>query len=236
VRDPVTGTSATYSYTAATGFTFVSGTGGTSATVPVEITVATGASNTAQYETIVDLPAVPQLQGFPVPITAFIDTGNDGSPAGDPSNITIDRLYTNYLSLVKEARMLESDGITPVAGAAGVFTTDQVALGTAATPGRVIEYRITYQNISTTGGTNNVLLPANNLVITEDGIAGTNNWFTFTFDPKFPTTAGVGSAVDPNGSIAVTTSGSDIREYRDTIVTVVPGAAPGTFIFQRKIR
>ncbi len=234
ITDPATSTSATYNYTSAGGFTFESGTGGTSATVPVRITIPGG--GTAPYQVVVDLPSAPQLTGFPVSITAFVDTNNDGSPANDPSNITIDRLYTNYVSLVKEARILEATG-TGVLGPAGTFTTVQADLSAAATPGRIIEYRITYQNISIGGGTNNVLLPATNLVITENGSAGSNNWSATTLDPKYPAIA-VGSATDPNGTIAVTTGGTpaDIQEYRNTVLSVPPGATAGTFTFQRKIK
>jgi hypothetical protein len=240
ITDPVTTTSATYNYTSADGFAFfafVSGTGGTSATVPVRLTIAGGA--TANYQVTVDLPAAPQFQGFPVPVTAFVDVNNDGLPAAEPSNTTIDRLYTNYVTLDKAARMLEANGL-PVAGAAGNFTTVQADLSAAASPGRVIEYRITYKNISTSGGTNNVTLPANNLVITENGTTtanNTNNWFAATLDSKFPGIA-VGSAIDAGGTITVLTSGTptDIEEYKDTIATVAPASAGGTFTFQRKIK
>jgi hypothetical protein len=235
ITDPATGTSATYTYNAATGFTFVSGTGGTTATNPVKLTVTAGAN--ANYTLTVDLPGnVPQLTEYPVPVTAFVDTNGDGNPTGDPSNTTIDYLYTNYLSLLKEARVLEADGTTAVAGAAGTFGVDQAALTAAAIPGRVIEYRITYRNLSRSGGTNTVTLPANNLVITEDGSAGTNNWAASTIDPKYPATA-TGSAVDPLGVITVTTGGTptDIQSYVDTVGTVAPGAT-GNFTFQRKIK
>ncbi len=239
ITNPVSG-SATYNYTSAGGFAFVSGTAGTggvtpTATSPVKLTIAAGA--TADYQVTVDLPAAPQFQGFPVPVTAFVDVNGDGSPTGDPSNTTIDRLYTNYLTLDKEARILEVDGVTPVTGAAGTFTKVQADLSAAASPGRVIEYRITYKNISTSGGTNNVTLPANSLVITENGSTGTNTWFGPTLDPKFPGTA-TGSATDAGGAITVTTSGTptDIQEYKDTVTSVAPGSAGGTFIFQRKIK
>ncbi len=231
ITDPVTTTSATYNYTSAGGFAFVSGTGGTSATIPVRLTIAGGA--TANYQVTVDLPAAPQFQGFPVPVTAFVDVNNDGLPAGEPSNTTIDRLYTNYVTLNKDARILDTDGTTPVTA----FTTVSATLNAAATPGRVIEYRIVYKNISTAGGTNNVTLPANNLVITEDGSTAPNNWFTTTLDTKFATTGGVGSAIDAGGTITVTTSGTptDIQVYKDTITSVAPASAGGTFTFQRKI-
>jgi hypothetical protein len=75
---------AIYTYTAAGGFVFASGTG-TSATNPVKLTVAGGA--TANYTVTVDLPAATQLVGYPVPITAFIDqNGNGIADVSEPSD------------------------------------------------------------------------------------------------------------------------------------------------------
>lgn len=225
ITDPVTNTSVVYTYTAAGGFT-------TTAPDPVRITVPAGGN--ANYTVTVDLPAAPQLVGYPVPITAFVDKDNDDLvDADEPGNITIDRVYTNYLKLEKKARILEANG-TPVAGA-GTFTTDQTALGAAATPGRIIEYQITYTNISTSGGTNSVILPANDLVITEDGNAGNNTWFATTTDPAYPTTGGNGSAVGSKGTINVTPNSGDIEIYTNSIPTVAP-QGNGTFTFQRKIK
>jgi hypothetical protein len=233
---------ATYEYNGTT-FVFDSGTGGTSATVPVRLTIPAG--GTANYQTIVDLPGstadVPVLQfkSYPVPIVAFIDGGStpNGLPdTTEPSNITIDRLYTNYLQLYKEARMLEATGL-PVTGTAGSFGIDPTALSAAATPGRIIEYRITYRNVSSTGGTGSALLPANNLVITENGSAGSNTWGTTTLDPKYPAQA-IGSAIDTLGtigSIAVTSTPLNITEYKSTVSSVGPGIT-GYFIFQRQIK
>jgi hypothetical protein len=164
---------------------------------------------------------------------------------GDPSNITIDRLYTNYLSLDKKARILEdadnnpTTPPTPVAGNAGTFTTVQADLSAAATPGRIIEYQITYKNVSTAGGTNSVILPANNLVITESGIpvagVSANNWFGVTTDPKYPTPA-IGTGADSaTGTIAVTVVSGDIQVYTDTITSLAPGGT-GILTFQRKIK
>jgi hypothetical protein len=237
ITNPATGMSATYNYTATDGFVFVSGTGGTSKDNPVDLTVPGGGN--VNYTVTVNLPdGVAQLTEFPIPIVAFVDTANDGSPTGDPSNTTIDYLYTSYLSLIKEARVLEADGTTTVAGPAGTFGTNQAALTAAALPGRVIEYRITYRNLARTAGSgiNNVTLPANNLVITENGSAGTNNWAASTIDPDYPAQAN-GSADDPNGSIAVTVGGTptDIQTYTDTVATVAPGTT-GSFTFQRKIK
>jgi hypothetical protein len=219
-------------------FTAAGSTAGLSATNPIKLTVAAGLTpaTSPSYSVIVDLPTgTPQLKGFPVPVTAFVDANKTGLPTGNPSNITIDRLYTNYLSLDKKARILLPDGVTPVTGPAGTFTTVQADLSAAATPGNIIEYQITYKNISTAGGTNSVTLPANNLVITENGSTGGNTWFGVTVDPKYPTPA-TGTGTDAAGTISVTVSGADIQEYKDTITTVAPGTAGGTLTFQRKIK
>jgi hypothetical protein len=229
------GNTAKYIYTKANGFTFDSGTGGTSATNPIKVTVAAG--DVANYEVIVDLPAAPQLQGFPVPITAFVDVNNDGKPAGEPSNITIDRVYTNYLKLEKKARLLEADGKTLVFPTTDkTYTTDQTALSASAKPGRIIEYQITYTNISTTGGTDSVILNAKELVITENGSTGSNTWFSTTLDSKYPTLA-IGSAEGTSVTVTTATNGTatDIQEYNDAIANVAPGEK-GTFTFQRKIK
>jgi hypothetical protein len=241
---------ATYTYDS-NKFDFTSGTGGSTSTGPVQLTVPAGGSIT--YQTIIDLPnGVDQFKPFPVPIAAFIDAGGasaNGFPdANELTNITIDRLYTNYLKLFKEARMLEKDGITPVAGIAGLFSTEQptvsataieAALSAAAIPGRIIEYRITYRNISGDGGSGNILLPANNLIITENGSAGSNTWGQYTLDPTYPTPA-TGSAINALKTvigIEVTIGGSpiNITEYRYK-VTAVPPQGTSFFIFQRQIK
>jgi hypothetical protein len=232
LTDPVTGNTALYNYTAATGFTFVSGTG-TTATQPLSLTVPSGGN--ANYTTTIDLPKdVAQLQEFPVSVTAFVDLNNDGKPTNEPSNITIDRLYTNYVSLLKEARILEADGTTEVVP----FTTLQASLSPAATPGRILEYRITYKNIATPAAGTSTSLAANSLVISEQGTSALgNNWATTTIDPKYPTNP-LGSATDSTtGVIIVTTGGtpSNITAYQDTVPSVPPGST-GTFIFQRQIK
>jgi hypothetical protein len=226
---------AVYTYNAGV-FTFEPiGSVGTTATSPVQLNVPAGATNTANYTTTIDLPGgVAQLQEFPVTVTAFIDVNNDGNPANEPSNATIDRLYTNYVSLLKEARILEADGTTEVVP----FTTLQATLSPAATPGRILEYRITYKNIATPAAGTSTSLAANTLVISEQGTSALgNNWATSTIDPKYPANP-LGSATDSTtGTIVVTTGGTpiDITAYQDTVPAVAPGVT-GTFIFQRKIK
>lgn len=228
ITDSATGgQTASYTYT---GGKFVPDTG-TTAPVKIMVSVVDPTDPTkgvAQYTVKVDLPGAPQFTGYSVPITAFVDVNKDGLPANEPSNITIDRVYTNYLKLEKKARILESDGTTEVVG----FTTNQATLSPAATPGRIIEYQITYTNVSTGGGTNSVILPAKSLVITEDGTAGKNSWFSLTTDPKYPGTP-KGSAT-PDTTTTVTVDGSNIKIYTNSPGDIAPQGT-GTFTFQRKI-
>jgi hypothetical protein len=236
ITDSATGgQTASYSYT---GGKFVPDSG---TTAPVKIMVPGADTNdatkgVAQYTVKVDLPSAPQFTGYSVPITAFIDVNKDGLPAGEPSNITIDRVYTNYLKLEKKARILDSSGndLTGTEAAASIFTSDQNTLSPAATPGRIIEYQITYENVSTApgSGTNNIILPAKSLVITEDGTTGNNTWFNLTTDPQYPGNA-KGSAI-PDTTTTVTDDGGNIKIYTNTPGDVAP-KGNGVFTFRRKI-
>jgi hypothetical protein len=131
--------------------------------------------------------------------------------ANTPSanNKTIDRLYTGFVRLDKASSVSNGTG---VGGA-----TDPV-------PGAVITYTITYTNVSSSNGDANcVKLTASNVVITEDGAAGTNNWSTYTTNSGSPSDSGSGTAVIVNAS-----------KYTDTIATLAAGAS-GVFTFKRSI-
>ena len=126
------------------------------------------------------------------------------------TNDTIDRVYTGFLSLGKSSRVLDAPN------------------GSVAqpVPGNYIEYTITYQNIASANVAGNPNLTASNVVITENGSAGTNNWASFTDYV-------LNSAVDPGGVIAGNSAGS--TNLTDTVATVAPQAS-GTFKFTVKIR
>ncbi|TAE55931.1 MAG: hypothetical protein EAZ76_08570 [Nostocales cyanobacterium] len=207
------GNSATYTYN---GTTF-SLTSGTAISIP---NVAAGA--TIDYQVSVDLPGGTPLstdieRGFPVPITAAIDTNGDNTP--DASNITIDRVYTGFLKLVKFSRILQGTG--PAVGAdQDNFETTPAVNGFDPNPnvadvlrtpqtGNIIEYQIRYKNISEgngASGSNNVLLQVNNLVITENGtIAGSSNWALDQDNNNIIDTSNVpNSATDSGGSATIT--------------------------------
>ncbi len=124
-------------------------------------------------------------------------------------NRTIDRLYTGFVRLDKAYTVANATGV----GAA----TDPV-------PGAVITYTITYTNVSSSNGDANcVKLTANNLVITENGLAAPNNWGTYTTNSGSPSDSGSGTVVTVSATA-----------YTDTVASVAPGAA-GVFTFKRSI-
>jgi hypothetical protein len=133
------------------------------------------------------------------------------TPAND--NDTIDRLYTGFIRLTKTAVVTNETGkgesIDPV-------------------PGAVITFSVAYVNIASTGGTNCVTLNASNLVITEDGAAGSNNWATYTSHV-------VSSATDSRSGTITGNASTASGLLTDTVASLLAGQS-GTFSFQRLIK
>ena len=169
-------------------------------------TISVAYNATANYQVVVSLPVgKPVLTGYSTVIRAT--SGIDNTQV----NNTIDRLFTGFIKLEKSVSVSNSD-LTK--GSA----TDPV-------PGAVLTYSIVYTNVATSvGGAGSVKLTANNLVITENGGAGGNNWATYTSQNGTPT--------DPGGSIVV--NGPPVTSITDTVATIAAGAT-GTFTFKRTI-
>ncbi|WP_448267304.1 beta strand repeat-containing protein [Nostoc sp. DSM 114159] len=243
-------------------YTYNNGVFSTTGTVITIPNVAPGAS--INYGVEVDLPPGTQLstdisKGFPVPIIASIDnyttdtngdgikdTGNDNT--FDSSNITIDRVYTGFLKLLKMSRVLQGTGPV-VQGNDSTFSIDPKK----PSPGNIIEYRIQYTNISDPqSGTGNVILNANKVVITEDGTKSPNNWaLDNDASGQIDTSNIVGSAKD-SGSATIqffsgnpatnsgidqtgTTANTDVAKYIDTVTGTIAPGIQRTFTFQRKV-
>ncbi len=249
--------SATYTYNAGT-FTLNSSTLPLVGGQPQPITITSFApGQTVSYGVEVNLPTGTALstdinKGFPVPVLASIDTtpGAGGAPTGTPeaSNVTIDRVYTGFLKMLKESRVLAGTG-PAVAGTDGTFSTTQKKPA----PGNILEYRITYNNISEAqSGTGNIVLTAANVVINEDGTAGGNNWaLDNDANGQIDTSNIIGTAADSGTSTITffsgnpaTTSGNDqtgttvttdVTKYVDTVTGSVAPGQSRTFGFQRKV-
>ncbi len=194
------------------------------------------------YTVTVDLPnGTEQLipGGVSIPIIAFPDddpTGTPGYTGETTNNITIDRLYTGFMSLLKEARVLD---------AAGVLKGPDFSINptTNAAPGEFIEYRITYENISQAlTGPGSITLTANDFIILEDGNAGGNTWASVTTHQagatasdgsiRYFTTSG--SAAPAATSPTNPASGTPIEKYENEVTSVVPQDT-GTFQFRRVV-
>ena len=227
------GNSAVYQYsqTAPIPFTLISGN-------PISPDVATGATGTVNYGVEVDLPAGTKLStdtlpdytgdtewGYPVPITATI---------GNATNITIDRVYTGFLQLLKFSQILKGTG-PDVIGNQGNYNTTPAYTNPATglvidpnpavadeartpSPGNIIQYDIRYKNISTAQGTgtNNVILQAQNVVITEDGTLSTvpgdgkNNWAKDNDSDGIIDTSNMASATTATITVGTTTSNTTV--------------------------
>jgi len=251
-----------YSQTAAIPFTLITGT---------QISIPNVAANgTVNYGVEVDLPAGTKLStdtlpdytgdtewGYPVPITATI---------GNATNITIDRVYTGFLQLLKFSQILLGTGPAVIGNQGSYNSTpaytnpatglvidpDPTVADEARTPspGNIIQYEIRYKNISTSQGTGtgNVILNAQNVVITEDGTLSTvpgdgkNNWAKDNdSDGIIDTSNVIGTATaitttfTPNGDISGATPATDVTKYVNSPTTSIAPQTSGTFTFQRKL-
>ncbi len=249
-------TNATYTYNATTGvFTFTGGSG----TTAVRINNLP-AGQSVNYTVNVTLPAGTALStdertagvlngGYPVPVVAFSDTGTvNGLPdAGESQNLTINRSYLGYLRLTKDVRIRNASG-TLIQG----FTTTPDPANIV--PGNILEYRISYQNISEASvGSGNVTLSANQVTITENGTVGGangNNWALDndnadgdgnvatgidTSNLQGTATATQGTIVfNPGGDRSGPDQATDVTIYINNTGVVAP-ASTGTFTFRRRI-
>jgi hypothetical protein len=205
-------------------------------------------NNPINYTVAVDLPADTPLstdteKGFSIPIFAFQDSNNNARPdASDVTqNRTIDRVYTGFLQLKKAARILDANGNQIV----GFTNSPNAAFNAEVRPGRLLEYKIDYKNISIAPvGAGNTILNANNVVITEDGQAGTNNWAVDNPTTGIINTSNVlGSAQAtfgtvqylPSGDRVGTTAAADVTKYVNTVGIPIQPGGTGQLIFRRRI-
>jgi hypothetical protein len=204
------------------------------------VTPSVAANALVNYGVEVDLPSgTAQLKGYGVPITAFVDSNADGVlDATEPQNKTIDRVYTGYLKLEKQAQILDADGVTVIEA----FTATPLK---KAAPNQMIQYKIVYSNISDVApaGSDSVALNAQNIVVTEDGVQTTtnpNSWYTNTGSATVLTTHKPGSAVDTNGGTITfggkTNGDTDISIYKDTVVGPLAPQTNGSFSFIRVVK
>ncbi|MBE9157210.1 hypothetical protein IQ265_10290 [Nodosilinea sp. LEGE 06152] len=227
---------AVYTYTAAGGFA------PEAANPPVAIGTLTP-NQQQSYQVTVDLPAgTPQIQGYTIPIVAFVDNDSSNSFVATTDtvyNFTNNRIYPGFINLVKAARILDRDGTTQLEPAGpGLSYTN--SLTGRPQPGQFVEYQITYQNISEiqpASGGGNVLLTGNSLVINENGAAAPNTWADITTHRQNTVATG-GILQFYNGAVLLGSpdpaSGAAVTRYVNTIPSLAPQVS-GTLTFRRVV-
>lgn len=236
------------------------------------IKISALASNASlSYFVTIDLPNNTQLStfaghGYPVPIIAFADSDGDNVfDAGEKNNYTVNQVYTDFIKLEKQVKVLKPDGTVRKDFA------DAITAANSPLPGDTLVYRVNYRNISEVqaGNGSNLVLEGKSVMIDENGtqanIAGMstkgNNWgLDNNTDGDLDTLNVQGTATIINGSGTITyysgtsapttankysvdslTSegttdpGETVTGYRVTIPTLAPSASKSTFEFQRKV-
>ena len=205
------------------------------------------------YQVLIDSEDTTQLASIPVPILAFSDddpVNNAGYNAGAAdaeltTNITVDRLYTGFMELIKEVR------ITDAAGNQRQDWTDSPSVDVV--PGDAIDYRITYRNITEElSGSGNVGLNANSFTIVENGYAdinaatgAENNWADFTSHENgymdfsgnieyFDNADGVAPGAANSIGSSDPATGTEVNTYINEVGIVFPGR-DGAFGFRRVV-
>ena len=231
---------ARYTYTEADGFTIdtanSTGTGTDRAVVIPNI----ARNSEANYSVRINLPEGTQLStdfvdgnpanelvgAYPTVIAAYTEDGEiAGLDANDTYNVTVNQIYTGYLQLVKKARVLRKNNSGTYTRVAGMGFNDPNSAKQPG-PGDILEYQITYTNISEDGGsgTGNGLLQADDVVITEDGVNGVNNWAVDNDDPSEDGDTLIDTLHPLNGA-SDSTTGSIITYFDETGVgNTNPGA------------
>jgi hypothetical protein len=220
---------------------------------PIKIpTLAAGVP--LNYKVTVDLPANTLLStdvghGYAVPIIAFIDGNNNGTPdSGENSNYTVNQVYTDFIKITKQVQVLDPDGEVRDNMDYGDDDADKQPL-----PGDTLVYRVNYRNISEpqAGNGNNLILNGKAVLIDENGTKDGNNWGLDNNDDDDLDTINVrNTAKDSNGkdseityytgidgttSAGINDPGDAVTGYSSTIDTLAPSADDSTFEFQRKV-
>ncbi len=183
------------------------------------------------YITAIDLPnGTEVLKPYAIQLIAFIDQNNDNLPnPTELQNKTTDRVYTGFIDVVKESRVLDFDNTTVL--------KDFSTAPKLAKSGQYLEYRITFKNISpnTSDANGSKGISAANFTIIEDGYSTPNNWGGLTENAPNSVTVSVGSvAFSRSDKTATTAIDPRVTKYTHSVGTLAP-QSQGTFIFRRRI-
>jgi hypothetical protein len=212
---------------------------------PLKLAIA--GNGLVSYAVDVTLPVgQEQLKGYPVPVTAFAGptapTDATTIPVGAVKNTTIDRVYTGYIDLIKEARLLSV--ITDQDNTTIPYVKGDAALLLKAVPGKFIQYRIRAVNVSedTSGGSvDSKVLSATKVKMLEDGLTLPNNWGTTTSHAPNSAKTRLGSLLLPSGTIQYNLGAKDntdatVSRYDVNLGTnLIAPQKEGSFSFVRQV-
>jgi hypothetical protein len=203
------------------------------ATKPTFVIPQVPSQQTVEYITGIDLPkGTDALKGYAVELVAFIDRNNDNLVGtNELTNKTIDRVYTGFITVLKESRVLDTDNKKVISD----FSAETKSK--LAKPGQYIEYRLTFKNISpiVPAGSSSKGLSATNFTIIEDGFISPNNWAGLTENDPNSATVSVGTLTfSLSDKTNTTTVDRKVTKYTHSIGTLAPQAT-GTFTFRRQV-
>jgi hypothetical protein len=238
----------TYTYTAASGVTPASYSTTDTTKLPI-VLLSVNPGTELDYGVSVTLPTnTPQLAGYDASITAF--AGGTTPIAGQTtvatgatvsSNTTVDTVYTGFINLKKEARILTTAADASLSDVAKPYSSG--ALTVKPLPGQFIQYRINYKNITNSNGgsgVDNSLLNAGKLKIVEDGNAAGNTWGGVTTHSANSAADSVGGKVIFNDGTLSNTDTTVTKYVVDMNqatppVTIAPQQS-GSFTFLRQVK
>jgi hypothetical protein len=237
IKDGTNTITRTYKYT----ITDTTGAFATTDGTTTPLSLPLGASAQVGYAVDVTLPAgINQLTGYPVTITAFtsstVPTSPTNVPVGALTNNTIDRVYTGYINLVKEARLIGTLTDTTTTYASGTLT--------GAVPGKYIQYRIRAVNVSKETllpASGNFSLSATNINMVEDGASGGNNWAATTSHVAANAKTFLGTTEITSTSTikydGAASPGTTVSKYDVNLgtATVAPNNGEASFTFVRQV-
>jgi hypothetical protein len=207
---------------------------------PVALVLKQLAANKSKNYTVsIDLPdGTSPVTAFPVQILAFIDSNNNSQlDPGEAQNITINRVYTGFMQVLKESRVLGIDR-QPINNGQGDGSFSETSKPVSLD--QFIEYRITYTNISTpapSNGNGNKTISATNFVIIEDGRASPNNWAQLTdHDPDSVTISRDGNIVYSTTNDTSNATNPLVVKYENKVAAPIDPGQFGTFIFRRRVK
>ena len=215
-------------------------------TTLLPLKLAVNANGLVSYSVDVTLPVgQKQLTGFPVSITAFAGATAPASamdiPANAVKNVTIDRVYTGYIDLIKEARLL--DVISDQNNTTIPYASGLAAKSLQAVPGKFIQYRIRAKNIvpAAVSPENSPALSANNVKVKEDGLAAPNSWGNTTTHAPDSAKTFLGNTLLPAGTVSYdlgtknNTQPTVSRYDADLGAAVIAPGQEGSFTFVRQV-